>query len=62
MLMKVKDEIIANQPDCFSDDSDKPGKYTTDWERTLWEAYEYRCPTKDCDTKRTGPCKADCEE
>ena len=58
MLMKVKNEKIARHSNCHTDDNDKPGKYATEWERTLWEAYSYRNPTKDCDTKRSGPCKA----
>ena len=61
MLMRVKNEVIDKHSDCYIND-DKPGKYdtySTEWERTLWEAYAYRCPTKDCDTKRTGPCKTD---
>ena len=61
MLMRVKDE---GDKVCRSYDNDKPGKYDTyasEWERTLWEAYRYRCPTKDCDTKRSGPCKKDNE-
>ena len=58
MLMRVKNEKVARHPDCYFD-NDKPGKYESDWERTLWETYSYRNPTKDCDTKRTGPCKAD---
>ena len=58
MLMRVnfdgKKECRTNSRD------DKPGKYdqyANDWERTLWEAYAYRNPTEDCDTKRAGPCK-----
>ena len=58
--MRVKDEQVK---DCDSYNfDDKPGKYSdirysTEWERVLWEAYLYRCPTEDCDTKRSGPCK-----
>jgi MoaA/NifB/PqqE/SkfB family radical SAM enzyme len=32
----------------------KPGK----WEREYYESFSLRCPSPDCDTKRTGPCKA----
>ncbi len=53
MLMRVKNETFG----CYTDDCDKPNKYSSDWERTLWETYSYRNPSEDCDTKRTGPCK-----
>ncbi len=56
MLMRVKDEKVARHSNCYDDDS-KPGKYESEWERTLWEAYSYRNPTEDCDTKRSGLCK-----
>ena len=57
MLMRVKDEQVARYPNCYDDYDSKPSKYDSEWERTLWEAYSYRNPSEDCDTKRTGYCK-----
>ena len=54
MLMRTRNETVTKYSDCYDYD-DKPGK----WEREYYEAYSYRCPTADCDTKRTGPCKED---
>lgn len=58
MLMRTRDETIARIRACDNDFDDKPGK----WERDTWEslhgAQSLRNPTPDCDTKRTGPCKA----
>ena len=55
MLMRTNYETLSK---AYSTDRNyfdiKPGK----WEREYWESYSYRCPTPDCDTKRTGPCKA----
>ena len=52
MLMRTNYETLSK---VYSTDRDrfdfKPGK----WER---EPNDLRCPTPDCDTKRTGPCKA----
>lgn len=58
MLMRVKDETPYRQGACTDDCDDKPGKYASDWERTLWESYNYRITSEDCDQKRSGPCKS----
>ena len=55
MLMRTNYATLSKVYSTDNDHGDdKPGK----WEREYWEAYSYRCPTADCDTKRTGPCKA----
>lgn len=40
---------------CYETD-DKPPKYATEWERVLWDAYNYKMPSEDCDTKRSTLC------
>lgn len=60
MLMRTRNETLYKHPDCHANDNIKPGK----WEREYYEEFSLRCPTADCDTKRSGPCKeqADCKK
>ena len=56
MLMRTNYETLESIHSVDHND-DTTDKFGSKWERTLWEAYSYRCPTADCDTKRSGPCK-----
>ena len=38
-------------------DTDKPLKFESPWEETLWTTYSYKMMCPECDSKRTGPCK-----
>ena len=56
MLMRTHYDTLSK---VYSTDHNDAGndKFGSKWERTDWKYQSYRCPTPDCDTKRTGPCK-----
>lgn len=54
MLMRTKNEKVYTHPDCHFNIDDKPSKYEFE---SCGSKNSLRCPTADCDTKRTGPCK-----
>lgn len=54
MLMRTNYETLSSIH-CVDNKFDiKPGKY----ELEKPDPFSLRCPTPDCDTKRTGPCKS----
>ena len=55
MLMRTHHDTLSKI--YSTDHNDSNDKFGSKWDRNYWEAQSYRCPTPDCDTKRTGPCK-----
>ena len=55
MLMRTHYETLSKG--YSTDDNRGNDKFDGKWDRAYWEYQSYRCPTPDCDTKRTGPCK-----